>query len=274
MSREERENRIQELLVEQLVHTYMWPCWAVYNAVTAISMAAVLFSSTRGTDCHLGSMNLSTWLLVKLLWVLLHDLALSWWFHRMTLVRIRRGESPSRLEQRRTRLETWLSPLVDCTWWIVGWIWYAYTHVSCTEVGVVKMVLAMQIMDLVMNCIAWCCCVPLMVIVFAYAMQHRDQSETPALTTDEAFAKVAVTMLYIGDGHVNPRSLVAMKSSECAVCAEEYVQNETDLAQLQCGHAFHEGCIKQWFAVKGNCPTCRAIPAPVPGTSNAMHSVV
>ncbi len=28
-------------------------------------------------------------------------------------------------------------------------------------------------------------------------------------------------------------------------------------AKVECGHKFHESCIKQWILSSANCPTCR-----------------
>ena len=43
----------------------------------------------------------------------------------------------------------------------------------------------------------------------------------------------------------------------CAVCLEGCVCGEAVVA-LDCGHAFHGKCVRQWLATAVGCPTCRA----------------
>ncbi|OMJ91272.1 hypothetical protein SteCoe_6253 [Stentor coeruleus] len=45
-------------------------------------------------------------------------------------------------------------------------------------------------------------------------------------------------------------------NSTCAICQEDYDVGET-LKKLQCGHIYHENCLKPWFRVKDTCPVCR-----------------
>lgn len=45
--------------------------------------------------------------------------------------------------------------------------------------------------------------------------------------------------------------------SVCVICAEELSELGTPIVDLICGHAFHEGCIRQWLARRHTCPTCR-----------------
>lgn len=47
------------------------------------------------------------------------------------------------------------------------------------------------------------------------------------------------------------------EDSICAVCIEETVEN--NVQQLQCGHKFHNDCIRSWVVEYGHaeCPTCR-----------------
>ena len=43
---------------------------------------------------------------------------------------------------------------------------------------------------------------------------------------------------------------------ECSICLEEMVRGDEYF--LECGHSFHERCIKQWFCKCGHrrCPIC------------------
>jgi len=38
---------------------------------------------------------------------------------------------------------------------------------------------------------------------------------------------------------------------------EEY-EAEDEVGRLECGHAYHLHCIKQWLAQKNACPVCKA----------------
>ncbi|GFQ95392.1 hypothetical protein TNCT_17501 [Trichonephila clavata] len=42
-------------------------------------------------------------------------------------------------------------------------------------------------------------------------------------------------------------------SNICSICLED----TTIVLKLNCGHSFHVNCIKQWAALKGQCPYCR-----------------
>lgn len=43
----------------------------------------------------------------------------------------------------------------------------------------------------------------------------------------------------------------------CAVCQEEYKVKEM-IGTLECGHRYHENCIKEWLHQKNICPICKA----------------
>ena len=47
---------------------------------------------------------------------------------------------------------------------------------------------------------------------------------------------------------------VAQLGDDCAVCQEQ----EGSGLKLNCGHEFHEHCIRPWFEEKNTCPCCRA----------------
>uniref|UniRef100_A0AC34F891 RING-type domain-containing protein n=1 Tax=Panagrolaimus sp. ES5 TaxID=591445 RepID=A0AC34F891_9BILA len=42
---------------------------------------------------------------------------------------------------------------------------------------------------------------------------------------------------------------------ECVICLSSLPSS--DAYTTQCGHIFHEGCIKTWLNTTKNCPTCR-----------------
>lgn len=44
---------------------------------------------------------------------------------------------------------------------------------------------------------------------------------------------------------------------KCSICQEEY-EVEEEVGKLECGHAYHLHCIKQWLVRKNACPVCKA----------------
>ncbi|KAK9684237.1 hypothetical protein RND81_10G195800 [Saponaria officinalis] len=44
---------------------------------------------------------------------------------------------------------------------------------------------------------------------------------------------------------------------KCSICQEEY-NGDDEMGKLECGHAYHLPCIKQWLAQKNTCPVCKA----------------
>ncbi|KAJ0011053.1 hypothetical protein Pint_33928 [Pistacia integerrima] len=47
----------------------------------------------------------------------------------------------------------------------------------------------------------------------------------------------------------------------CCICQEEYADGD-DLGMLDCGHDFHNNCIKQWLMQKNLCPICKTTALP------------
>ncbi|KAI3730424.1 hypothetical protein L1987_61594 [Smallanthus sonchifolius] len=43
----------------------------------------------------------------------------------------------------------------------------------------------------------------------------------------------------------------------CCICLGEYEKNEK-MGRLDCGHGYHEDCIKRWLLSKNVCPMCRS----------------
>ncbi|KAL8584108.1 hypothetical protein ACOMHN_011723 [Nucella lapillus] len=45
--------------------------------------------------------------------------------------------------------------------------------------------------------------------------------------------------------------------AQCCICAELFINNETNIAATPCGHVFHEHCLARWFLSSKTCPACR-----------------
>ncbi|KAB2049685.1 hypothetical protein ES319_A13G193500v1 [Gossypium barbadense] len=58
---------------------------------------------------------------------------------------------------------------------------------------------------------------------------------------------------------------------ECAVCLNEFEDDETLRLIPKCDHVFHPECIDAWLASHTTCPVCRANLAPQPGDSGVSQ---
>ncbi|XP_062159756.1 RING-H2 finger protein ATL11-like [Alnus glutinosa] len=54
-------------------------------------------------------------------------------------------------------------------------------------------------------------------------------------------------------------------SLECAVCLNEFEDDETLRLLPKCSHVFHTDCIDAWLVSHTTCPVCRANLVPIPG---------
>jgi len=45
----------------------------------------------------------------------------------------------------------------------------------------------------------------------------------------------------------------------CALCLEDFPQQNHALIVLECEHVFCESCVVQWFRLRASCPTCRRV---------------
>uniref|UniRef100_A0A5B6Z244 RING-type E3 ubiquitin transferase n=1 Tax=Davidia involucrata TaxID=16924 RepID=A0A5B6Z244_DAVIN len=57
---------------------------------------------------------------------------------------------------------------------------------------------------------------------------------------------------------------------ECAVCLNEFEDNETLRLIPKCDHVFHPECIDAWLASHVTCPVCRANLVPQPGETSQV----
>ncbi|KAI4322981.1 hypothetical protein L6164_022626 [Bauhinia variegata] len=47
------------------------------------------------------------------------------------------------------------------------------------------------------------------------------------------------------------------ETESCIICQDEY-KNGEKIGILQCGHEYHESCLKKWLLVKNVCPVCKS----------------
>ncbi|KAK4430340.1 E3 ubiquitin-protein ligase MBR2 [Sesamum alatum] len=49
----------------------------------------------------------------------------------------------------------------------------------------------------------------------------------------------------------------------CVVCQDDLCQENRMIGVVDCGHEYHESCIRQWLQQKNICPLCKTIALPV-----------
>ena len=67
--------------------------------------------------------------------------------------------------------------------------------------------------------------------------------------------------------HAGCKNVILMDSccarhlkQQCSVCFEQVPStNSPNTKRLRCGHAFHLGCILDWFVESDECPVCRQV---------------
>lgn len=47
------------------------------------------------------------------------------------------------------------------------------------------------------------------------------------------------------------------ETDSCTICQDEY-KNQEKIGILQCGHEYHEDCLRKWLLVKNVCPICKS----------------
>ncbi|CAM6015716.1 unnamed protein product, partial [Sphagnum balticum] len=57
-------------------------------------------------------------------------------------------------------------------------------------------------------------------------------------------------------------SQLQQQELECAVCLEEFEENEMGRTLPKCAHSYHVECIDMWLYSHSNCPICRASARP------------
>lgn len=74
---------------------------------------------------------------------------------------------------------------------------------------------------------------------------------------DESFIRQITVFKY-------RRSDGLIDSTDCAVCLNEFKEEENLRLMPNCEHAFHIPCIDTWLKSQSNCPLCRATMDPLP----------
>ncbi|GAB4862047.1 hypothetical protein Ancab_037301 [Ancistrocladus abbreviatus] len=93
----------------------------------------------------------------------------------------------------------------------------------------------------------------------ANSQQQQQQRRAIAASTglDDRFIKsIAVFKYRRGDGLV--------EGTDCAVCLNEFKEEENLRLMPNCQHAFHLPCIDTWLKSQSNCPLCRSAMIDVP----------
>lgn len=83
----------------------------------------------------------------------------------------------------------------------------------------------------------------------------------PSRGLDTSVIQTFPTMIYSEVKHLK----IGIDALECAVCLNEFEDNETLRLLPKCDHVFHPECIDEWLASHTTCPVCRANLEPQPG---------
>ncbi|KAL1192734.1 RING-H2 finger protein ATL34 [Cardamine amara subsp. amara] len=83
--------------------------------------------------------------------------------------------------------------------------------------------------------------------------------EKDVINSFPTFLYSQVKGLKIGNGGV-----------ECAICLNEFEDQETLRLMPPCSHAFHADCIDVWLSSRSTCPVCRASLFPKPGSDQSF----
>ncbi|KAA8515765.1 hypothetical protein F0562_018624 [Nyssa sinensis] len=102
---------------------------------------------------------------------------------------------------------------------------------------------------------------------------NQDPWQVSSTGLDEALIKsITVCKYKKGDGVV--------EGTECAVCLNEFRDDESLRLLPKCNHAFHVACIDTWLKSHSNCPLCRSnlaaanplpLPAPISQSSSTLN---
>ncbi|EOY34177.1 Uncharacterized protein TCM_041929 [Theobroma cacao] len=60
--------------------------------------------------------------------------------------------------------------------------------------------------------------------------------------------------------------------TECAICLEEFEEEDNWRVLFQCKHKFHKLCIHQWLVKHENCPLCRSCVQDLEPTTEIVGS--
>lgn len=82
---------------------------------------------------------------------------------------------------------------------------------------------------------------------------------------DDAFIRQITVFKYRREDNL-------IDGTECAVCLNEFNEEENLRLMPNCEHAFHIPCIDTWLKTHSNCPLCRSTMNPVPPVRSSSAS--
>jgi hypothetical protein len=255
-AREEQENEAprRELLdMQNCMYKWTWPLMTLVVVIPQIvACVAILSEATFGIPaCVVGAMDINTWIVGKLVWIVLHDIILRGKRYDMLLKRIRRGQEPADTSTQSTIMIV-CEDLFELLWLVLGWIWWSQTRAACSSASA-SLVLAICIVDTIL--LFFFRLLPLCVIRSIHCVvQWMPRTLPPAVPPiEEDQLQYVVKKM--------PYQAAHGTSTSCSICITDFTENE-EVARLTCQvHAFHVPCITAWISRRGNCPDCRAVAA-------------
>uniref|UniRef100_A0A8C6E0L2 RING-type E3 ubiquitin transferase n=1 Tax=Moschus moschiferus TaxID=68415 RepID=A0A8C6E0L2_MOSMO len=83
---------------------------------------------------------------------------------------------------------------------------------------------------------------------FIKKVRNKNKTSLPGLSIDEIVQRVTEHILD------EEKKKKVSCSNSCEICREVF--KSKNMRELQCGHRFHKGCLKQWLKSQRTCPAC------------------
>jgi len=105
----------------------------------------------------------------------------------------------------------------------------------------------------------------------AGAVQPAPDSSSPpqaaAIPAEAATSTTEAASLASAEAATSSTSQLVFYTAECSVCLANFKEGEK-AARLNCGHLFHEECLRSWLGMRDACPYCNTA-----GARKAMKNV-
>lgn len=87
---------------------------------------------------------------------------------------------------------------------------------------------------------------------------RNDDEEELNNIIDQRTRTVLNNNFKLKDVITNKNIKIDTDEEKCSICLSNFIENNTKKNyELNCGHIFHQNCIRKWYSANGNCPICR-----------------
>lgn len=77
-----------------------------------------------------------------------------------------------------------------------------------------------------------------------------DEVSAPLLTVKDLYASSCISLYLYSDNN-------KFNDTECSICTEKYIPNQSIVRILKCEHMFCVDCIDKWLSANNKCPMCK-----------------